>query len=48
MKEKRNISFKNMEIRSLQEDSRKIIIGVIPYNSPSVPIFGVTEIIDKR
>jgi HK97 family phage prohead protease len=46
-KEKRNITFKNLEIRSTEKEGKKHIEGIIPYNSKSVPIWGTTEIIDK-
>jgi len=45
-KEKRKLSFKDIEVRAeTKEDGKKTITGVIPYNSRSLPIFGVTEII---
>jgi HK97 family phage prohead protease len=46
-KEKRNITFKNLEIRSTEKEGKKHIEGIIPYDSKSVPIWGVTEIIDR-
>jgi len=46
-KEKRKLSFKNIEIRSGESEGKKYIEGLIPYNSKSVPIWGTTEIIDK-
>jgi HK97 family phage prohead protease len=46
-REKRNITFKNLEIRSEEKDGKKHIEGIIPYDSKSVPIWGVTEIIDR-
>jgi HK97 family phage prohead protease len=46
-KEKRNITFKNLEIRSTENEGKKQIIGIIPYDSKSVPMWGVTEIIDR-
>jgi HK97 family phage prohead protease len=46
-KEKRNIIFKNLEIRSTEKEGKKHIEGIIPYDSKSVPIWGVTEIIDR-
>jgi HK97 family phage prohead protease len=46
-KEKRNITFKNLEIRSTEKEGKKYIEGIIPYNSKSVPIWGTTEIIDR-
>ncbi|MDR1301544.1 MAG: HK97 family phage prohead protease [Treponema sp.] len=45
--EKRSIAFKRINLRSVDNEGKKSIEGLIPYNSPSVPIFGVTEIIDK-
>jgi HK97 family phage prohead protease len=44
---KRNLSFKNLEIRSSENEGKKYIEGLIPYNSKSVPMWGVTEIIDR-
>jgi HK97 family phage prohead protease len=46
-KEKQNITFKNLEIRSTEKEGKKYIEGIIPYNSKSVPMWGVTEIIDR-
>jgi HK97 family phage prohead protease len=46
-KEKRNITFKNLKIRSTEKEGKKYIEGIIPYDSKSVPIWGVTEIIDR-
>ena len=46
-KEKRSISFKDIEVRSSKDNDKKIIEGLIPYNSKSVPIWGTVEIIDK-
>jgi HK97 family phage prohead protease len=46
-KEKRNITFKNLEIRSTEKEGKKQIIGIIPYDSKSVPMWGITEIIDR-
>jgi HK97 family phage prohead protease len=46
-KEKQNITFKNLNIRSTETDGKKHIEGIIPYDSKSVPIWGVTEIIDR-
>jgi HK97 family phage prohead protease len=46
-KEKRNITFNNLEIRSTEKEGKKHIEGIIPYDSKSVPIWGVTEIIDR-
>jgi HK97 family phage prohead protease len=46
-KQKRNITFKNLEIRSTENDGKKHIEGIIPYDSKSVPMWGVTEIIDR-
>ena len=45
--DKRNITFKDIEIRSANEEGKKFVEGIIPYNSKSVPIWGTTEIIDK-
>jgi HK97 family phage prohead protease len=46
-KEKRNITFKNLEIRSTEKEGKKHIEGIIPYDSKSVPMWGITEIIDR-
>jgi len=46
-KEKRNMSFKNIEIRSENSNGKKSIEGIIPYNSKSVEMWGTTEIIDR-
>ena len=47
--EKRNLSFKNMEVRSIfdEETKKKYICGIIPYDSKSLPMWGVTEIISR-
>jgi HK97 family phage prohead protease len=44
---KRSIIFKNLEIRSAEKEGKKHIEGIIPYDSRSVPIWGVTEIIGR-
>jgi HK97 family phage prohead protease len=46
-REKRRITFKNLEIRSAEKEGKKHIEGIIPYDSRSVPMWGVTEIIDR-
>jgi HK97 family phage prohead protease len=46
-REKRSITFKNMEIRSAEKEGKKYIEGIIPYDSRSEPIWGVVEIIDR-
>jgi HK97 family phage prohead protease len=46
-KEKRSLSFTNLLIRSADDEGRRTIEGIIPYNSKSIPIWGITEIIDK-
>jgi HK97 family phage prohead protease len=46
-KEKRNITFKNLNIRSTEKEGKKYIEGIIPYDSKSVPMWGITEIIDQ-
>ena len=46
-KEKRNLTFKDIEIRSNNTDGKKIVEGLIPYNSNSLPIWGTTEIIGR-
>lgn len=46
-KEKRKLSFKDIEVRSSNTDGKKIVEGIIPYNSKSLPIWGTTEIISK-
>jgi HK97 family phage prohead protease len=45
-KEKRKLSFK-IDIRSSENEGKKFVEGIIPYDSKSVPIWGVTEYIDK-
>ncbi|MDR1876131.1 MAG: HK97 family phage prohead protease, partial [Flavobacteriaceae bacterium] len=47
MKKKQNITFKNLELRAQETEGKKYIEGIIPYNSRSVPMWGVTEIIDR-
>ena len=44
-KEKRKLSFKDIEIRLSENEGKKYVEGLIPYNSKSVPIWGTTEII---
>jgi HK97 family phage prohead protease len=46
-KEKRKLSFKDIEIRSSEKEGKKYVEGLIPYNSKSVPMWGTTEIIDR-
>jgi len=46
-KEKRKMQFKNIEVRSDNVDGKKTIEGLIPYDSKSVPMWGITEIIDR-
>ncbi|MCL2440472.1 MAG: HK97 family phage prohead protease [Treponema sp.] len=46
-KEKRKLSFKDIEVRSSNSEGKKIIEGIIPYNSKSLPIWGTTEIIGR-
>jgi phage head maturation protease len=46
-REKRNIIFKNLEIRSTEKEGKKHIEGIIPYDSKSVPMWGMVEIIDR-
>ena len=43
---KRNLTFKNIEVRSTDEQGKRFIEGIIPYNSKSVDM-GFIEIIDK-
>jgi len=47
--EKRNLSFKDIEVRSIFEETsgKKFVEGIIPYNSRSVPMWGITELISK-
>jgi len=47
--EKRNLSFKNLEVRSIfdEETKKKYVSGIIPYDSKSLPMWGVTEIISR-
>ena len=44
-KEKRNLVFKDIEVRSIEEEGKRFVTGLIPYNSKSVPMWGTTEII---
>jgi HK97 family phage prohead protease len=44
---KKTLTFKNVEIRSTDTEGKRYIEGMIPYNSRSVPIWGVTEIIGR-
>ena len=46
-KENRKLSFNNIELRTLDNDGKKHVIGIIPYNSRSVPMWGMTEIISS-
>jgi len=46
-KEKKNITFNDIEVRSIENENKKYIEGIIPYNSKSVPMWGTTEIIDR-
>jgi len=46
-KEKRSITFKDIQIRSSENEGKKFVEGIIPYNSKSVPIWGTIEIIDR-
>jgi len=46
-KEKRNLSFKNIEVRTENNNGKRTIEGIIPYNSKSVEMWGTIEIIDK-
>jgi len=46
--EKRKISFNSIELRAeIGATGKKIVEGIIPYDSKSVPIWGTTEIISK-
>jgi HK97 family phage prohead protease len=44
-KEKRSIEFKDIEVRSTENEGKKFVEGKIPYDSKSVPMWGTTEII---
>jgi HK97 family phage prohead protease len=46
MKTKEKMFFKNIQIRSKETEDKRIIEGVIPYNSRSVPMWGGVEILD--
>jgi HK97 family phage prohead protease len=46
-REKRKLSFKDIEIRSTDNEGKRFIEGIIPYNSKSIPIWGTTEIIGR-
>jgi HK97 family phage prohead protease len=43
----KKLAFKNLEIRSENKDGKKYIEGIIPYDSKSVPMWGITEVIDR-
>jgi HK97 family phage prohead protease len=43
----KKLSFRNLELRGEDKDGKKYIEGIIPYNSKSVPMWGVTEVIDR-
>ncbi|MDR0722093.1 MAG: HK97 family phage prohead protease [Treponema sp.] len=45
MKEKRNIAFKRIALRSTEKEGKKRIEGLIPYDSESVPLWGTIEVI---
>jgi HK97 family phage prohead protease len=47
MKKKEQLFYKNIQIRSEENEGRKYIEGIIPYSSKSVPMWGTTEIIDR-
>jgi HK97 family phage prohead protease len=47
MKKKEQLFFKNIKLRASEADNKKTIEGIIPYDSKSLPIWGVTEIIDR-
>lgn len=44
---KEKIFFKNLEIRTNENDGKRTVIGIIPYDSKSVPMYGITEIISR-
>ena len=46
-KEKRKLTFKDIEVRSSINEGKKYVEGIIPYNSKSLPMWGTTEIIGK-
>jgi HK97 family phage prohead protease len=45
MKEKRNIAFKRIALRSTEKEGKKRVEGLIPYDSESVPLWGTIEVI---
>ena len=46
--EKRKLSFNSIELRAeIGATGKKIVEGIIPYDSKSVPIWGTTEVISK-
>lgn len=46
--EKRRIStLQNVSVRSVDNSGKKYVEGLIPYDSKSVPMFGITEIIQR-
>jgi len=46
-KEKRSITFKDIEVRSSNNEGKKTVEGIIPYDSRSVEMYGTIEVIDK-
>jgi len=43
--EKRSLSFSGVELRAENKEGKKCLTGILPYNSPSSPMFGYREII---
>jgi len=46
-KEKRKLAFRNVEVRTFDADGKKIVEGLVPYDSRSVPIWGTVEVISR-
>jgi HK97 family phage prohead protease len=47
MRKRKKLFFKNVQMRALEDEgNKKVIEGVIPYNSRSSPMWGVVETID--
>lgn len=47
MNKTKRITFKNLNLRSTEKEGKKCVEGIIPYDSRSVPIWGVTEVIER-
>ena len=45
--ERRKLAFGSAEVRSFLDGGKKIVEGLIPYDSKSLPIWGMTEVISR-